>query len=343
MIRGRQTYQIDLADPAVYFTSRQIEWNIRRAFDVRPPNRNLIVEQIVRTLQDGTPKLIGRTDLRQFYESIQHASLLEFLTASGLLSATTRRLVKQLLGEYSAISGRDEGLPRGLALSATLAEAYLTRMDNELVTMDGVLMYARYVDDIILIFVDDAFNPSPEYRRKCVRDAVKRSGLSMNAGKTKYLRSPAPAQATQHLNFLGYRISFDATCVTVDISKKRAGRYQLKIDAALDAFLLNRADPRALSALHQRLKFLTGNTRLVNNKRQALVGSHFSNPLIDKATPEFLKLDRHLASRVKTLPIAVKARTSLELWTFSGGLESRRFHKFSPRQFRQIVAVWKNA
>ncbi|MFC5677260.1 antiviral reverse transcriptase Drt3a [Aeromicrobium endophyticum] len=343
LVRGRQTYQIDLSDPAIYFTSRQVEWNIRRAFNVRPANRNLIVEQIVRTLQDGTPKLIGRTDLRQFYESIQHQALIQFLTNSGRLSATTRRLVRQLLDEYSAATGKTAGLPRGLALSATLAEAFLTPLDRDLAKMGGVLLYARYVDDILLIFVNDSFNPSLESRKKGVRDAVKRAGLVMNAGKTNYLSTSGPPGASQRLTFLGYQIEFEPGCTTVDISKKRAKRYREKIDASLATFESNAKDPRALPALHERLKFLTGNTRLVNNKRQALIGSHFSNPLITAATPAFVRLDKHLRKGVNNLTLDQTAKAALGTFTFADGIENRRYHNFSPRQLQGIVTVWRNA
>lgn len=343
LVRGRQTYQIDLGDPAVYFTSRQVEWNIRRAFNVRPANRNLIVEQIVRTLQDGTPKLIARTDLRQFYESIPHRALIQFLTDSGRLSATTRRLVRQLLDEYSAATGKSNGLPRGLALSATLAEAFLTPLDRDLAKMEGVLLHARYVDDILLIFVNDSFNPGLESRKKGVRDAVKRAGLIMNAGKTSYLSTPGLPGTPQILTFLGYQIEFEPGCTTVDISKKRARRYREKIDASLATFENNATDPRALSALHERLKFLTGNTRLANNKRQALVGSHFSNPLITSTTPAFVRLDKHLRKGVSALTLGPTAKATLAAFTFVDGIETRRFHSFSPRQLQAIVTVWRNA
>lgn len=343
VVRGRQTYKIDVVDPVVYFTSRQIEWNVRRAFRVRPANRNLLVEQIVRTLEDGTPKTIARTDLRQFFESIDHAALLEFLDDSGLLSATTRRLVRQLLLEYSTITGAKRGLPRGLALSATLAEAYLTPLDRDLTKLEGVLLYARYVDDILIVFVDDPFNPGTAARKKALRKSVRSRGLSMNSSKTSYVETVGFTGPSRSFTFLGYRIQTGSGATKVDISTKRAARFRAKLDAAFDSFESQSTDPRALSALHQRVKFLTGNTRLVNNKRQALVGSHFSNPLINQVTPGFARLDKHLRMRINKLSLKPAQYTALTSLTFSDGIERKRFYRFSPRQLQQIVAVWKNA
>ena len=45
-----------------------------------------------------------------------------------------------------------DGLPRGIDISATLSELFMADLDSEIKKIDGIFFYARYVDDIIVIY-----------------------------------------------------------------------------------------------------------------------------------------------------------------------------------------------
>ena len=44
------------------------------------------------------------------------------------------------------------GVPRGFGVSAYLSELYMREIDNEIKALPDVIYYARYVDDIVIIF-----------------------------------------------------------------------------------------------------------------------------------------------------------------------------------------------
>ena len=45
------------------------------------------------------------------------------------------------------------GVPRGIGISAYLSELFMRNVDNQIQELDDLIYYARYVDDIIAIFV----------------------------------------------------------------------------------------------------------------------------------------------------------------------------------------------
>ena len=145
------------------------------------------------------------------------------------------------------------------------------------------------------------------------------------------------------IDFLGYAISKSDGIVVVNMSSRTVDRYKLRLKLAFDRW----AATIARSAGHEslvldRIRFLTGNTKLMNSKGRAVTGIYFNYPVLTAGCPALALLDSDLSSlvtaNISTLPQPLVDR--LRNLTFQSGFNHRRFHRFSQHQLERLVAVW---
>jgi len=53
-------------------TLKQLQYNFRKLYKVKQANRYSIISQLKNLIDDGFPKIIIKTDIKEFYESIPH-------------------------------------------------------------------------------------------------------------------------------------------------------------------------------------------------------------------------------------------------------------------------------
>ena len=75
-----------------------------------------------------------------------------------LLSIKTKKFINQIFESYNGLTGKTDSntairVPRGIGISAYLSELFMRNVDNQIQELDDIIYYARYVDDIIAIFV----------------------------------------------------------------------------------------------------------------------------------------------------------------------------------------------
>ena len=166
---------------------KQIQKNIQHSFKVKQADRNEIVSQVVNMLDNEFPKYIIRTDIESFYESIPHNELKNVINRNYILSPLSKKVIYEILRQYQSITGLDKGIPRGIGISAYLAELYMRDFDNDIKSLKNVTYYARYVDDIIAIFVPKSKNIDStqliDYKAK-LTDLITSEGLVLNVKKT---------------------------------------------------------------------------------------------------------------------------------------------------------------
>ena len=99
----------------------------------------------------------------------------------------------------------------------------------------------------------------------------------------------------------------------------------------------------------QRLKYLTGNTRLLGVKKDILIGSYFSNQKLLKINSlkkldDYLysKIDKHLEPYIKLTMDLNQLKHKLKILSFANGLEKKKFYKFSKKDLEEILSIWKN-
>ncbi|AQU81914.1 MULTISPECIES: antiviral reverse transcriptase Drt3a [unclassified Halomonas] len=336
---NKKIYSLN-STPCTYFVSKQVQENLKKVFGVKQANRSLIVEQLDKVLGDGFPKVVIRTDIKDFYESISHEVLFQRLYEEPLLSVSSKKMIRRVLKSYTELSNNEDGIPRGLGVSAYLAELYMSTFDKAVKEDKSLLYYARYVDDIVAVFSSETYvAPRKYFDFFCSKAADLKLELHPEGnGKTKLENLVEPKNA--NLEYLGYKFSYGNSPTKIKISSKRFQRYKERIDGIFDSYAKNKRfnEKRERSVLVKRIKFLTGNTRLLNNKNNALVGSYFSNSKINDLK-ELEKLDFYLIKKCREHLHGVAFERVKDM-SFKKGFEEKVFHTFSTDELSQIVRAW---
>ena len=322
-----------------FFALKQIQHNIRHLYKVKQANRHHIVCQLRELLGDNFPKYIIRTDISSFYESIPRKKLLNKLYDDPLLTPTSKKIISRMLFEYGRKTGSDTGVPRGIGISAYLAELYMRDLDSSIRDYLGVLFYARYVDDIFIIYCPPPNVGTWQFRRAVV-SALRKKGLTRNRKKTQIIKVESTAHCS--IQYLGYKFDIGARSVDLRMTDQKIARYKQRIDISFEAYdkQSNKSEKKARVLLEKRIRFLTGNTRLVNNKKNVVSGIFFSNSLLSSCQ-DLKVLDAHLRKAVSGMS-SVRLKERLSKNSFKYGFKLRKYHKFSAQDLSRIVEVWKH-
>jgi len=330
-------------------TFKQLQYNFRKLYKVKQSNRYSIISQLKNLLDDGFPKIIIKTDIKEFYESIPHDKLIKKIYNENLLTHLSRRFIQQILSEFKNIAGTAKGVPRGIGISPYLTELYMRDVDAKIKNIPNVMYYARYVDDIIVIFMPDIDNTARDYK-KTIKDIITDEGLTMNEDidKTKIIDlTDKRRKQTYFIEYLGYKFTsgYDANKqipLTLTISKRKKTRYGERL---LKAFTIYQQqakgnEKQARKIFVKRIKFLMSNTRLVNNKRNVITGIYYTNSLVNTIS-DFQVLDRYFTRliRVFALPTALANRICPKN-SFVAGFNPTCISKFNAIEFNAMMKSW---
>jgi hypothetical protein len=321
-----------------YFAIKQLQFNVRKSFDVKQANRFAIVNQVNSLLSDNFPKVVLRTDVKSFYESIPHDKLLKILNDNPLLSFLSKKLIWKILKDFVVLSESADkiGVPRGIGVSAFLAELYMRDIDKEIAALPDVTYYSRYVDDIIIVFTPISNQKIPTYIDNVKRILETDTGLTMNSLKTSEIELVL-SNADRNLDFLGYQFEFkDLKLTKIRLTEKKLNKYKGRITTSIQEFNRQRKfDLRAARrTLIHRLNFLTGNTRLENNKANILVGIYYTNNLLSEPLEDLTELDEFLYSEIDASITDIDLRNRLKQFSFRKGFEERKFVNFDSKNKR---------
>ena len=359
---------------------RKINDNIRRAYRIKQANRFDVIRQVQQALRETTPKRVIRLDIRRFYESVPKRTLLERLRADRLISTRTLALLKQLLRHTAHAGAR--GLPRGLQISATLAELYASQLERDLRSVPGIYYVARYVDDVVIFARVDANNVEDgiaqafsahklRINRAKSQEVFVRCRCSLLCGhanncpcsiKCKCAPAIAP-QHIQHIDLLGYRIAFpdvnalEKEKVENDVRIYLAARKVKKIKSRIHALVADHKANKDDLLLRDRVLFLTGNYRLPSDREGGrLAGGVYYNydlymPYDDGAVlPEnrFEHLDEALRAALLSAIASVTEfnraeKRRLVSMSFSNGHVYRRMRNLTPKRIGEIGRCWYEA
>lgn len=337
--KGKPVFCID-AEPETFFVIKQLQRNIHRIYGVKQANRHDLVCQLRDMLGSSFPFELVRTDISSFYESIDRKRLVEKLDQDQLLSPASKKYIKQVLDSYGAISGTATGIPRGVGISAYLAELYLRPVDKAIRAIPGLVLYCRFVDDIVVLFARPPAGKNLGSFKDLIIAIFVENALTHNAAKTSEFK--LPDTAPQEFEYLGYRFSCIGDKSRVSPSAAKIEKYRVRMKASFDDYWHERpVNPKgAFRKLVGRIKFLTGNTRLANSKSRAVTGIYYNNSIVTDLS-DFEQLDKEL----KALVSATKRTTlqkQLKKLKFTTGFVQRRYNNFSTRELQMIVRAWKH-
>ena len=293
-------------NPASYYAVKQLQRNIYKTFKVVQADRNKIIKQIFNVASDGFPKIIIKTDIKSFYESIPQDRLFEKIENNTLLSPFSKKLIKRLFYEFEDKKDKTKipakkGVPRGIGISAYLSELYMRDIDNEIKALEDVIYYARYVDDIIVVI-----SPKTESKKRDYLNEIKKivnlnllelkDGSDGGENKTKEIslfeeksKNGTPFEIDE-FNYLGYKYNLkhfpkkSKTELTLEISdNKIKEKYIDRLEAIVTAYNKDSKynEKEARNIMFARLKFLTGNFHLNNNKKNVKSGVYYSNRMLE--------------------------------------------------------------
>lgn len=342
---GKPVYQVKKNVPEHHYAEKQISRNLSKLYKVKQSNRNQIVSQLSNILMDKFPYHFIRTDISSFYESINHATLIQKLGDDQLLSQTALRLTRNILAKFSNLTGAPGvGLPRGIGLSASLAELYMRDFDEAVRSIEDVVYYARYVDDIVIVFTPTPMSKPKEYMSQ-IESEISKKGLARNNNKT--VESLFDADGTSRgrsglkFEYLGYAFNFEPK-PKICLSTSKNAKYEARLNASFARYYADHTtnSRKAYRLLLKRIRFLTGNTQLTHNKQNAFVGIYFSNPHLTETT-QLRGLDHKLANLVSKVP-SVSLKAKLGTLSFVDGYEQRIFRRFHKKgDFGKITEAWK--
>lgn len=337
--KGKPVFCID-AEPETFFVIKQLQRNIHRIYGVKQANRHDLVCQLRDMLGGSFPFELVRTDISSFYESVDRKRLIEKLDRDQLLSPASKKYIKQVLDSYGAISGTALGVPRGVGISAYLAELYLRPVDNAIQALPGMVLYCRFVDDIVAVFARPPAGKNLGSFKDRIIAIFGDNALTHNAAKTSEFALVDPNPKV--FEYLGYQFSLNAGKCEIGPSTAKVDKYRARMKAAFDAYWEMRPiNPRgAYRELVARIKFLTGNMRLSNSKSRAATGIYYNNSIATDLS-SFDQLDKELKVFVTALKSSSLQKQVKKL-KFTAGFVERRYHNFSTRELQMIVRAWKH-
>ena len=343
-IKGKTAYTFsggkNSGSAATYFALKQIQYNIRKLYKVKQSNRFNILSQLREVIDNPFPKYLIRTDIKDFFETIPGDALLTKIDSEPLLALPSKKIIRRILHDYKALSGNSNGIPRGVGISAYLSELYMRNLDEEILSQPDVIFYARYVDDIVIVYAPKPNSNNSKLLENLIH-IVGKHGLATNSTKT--VQYELPIKDPTSLTYLGYTFKLASQPIKLALSEQKVLRYKRKIELSFQAYhsAAKNKERRARKILLKRIKFLTTNTRLLNNKEHAVVGIYFSNCLMT-CDHALLELDIMLKAEINKLSLT-DVRDSLDKMSFEQGFKQKRFSQFSTNDLITIVKVWKYA
>lgn len=349
---GKDCYT--LADFDQTLVSRNLASNIRAVLR-KAKSRNQISRQLIQHLKEGTSYRIYRLDIKSFFESVKHTTIVNALEKSRI-SNQTKLLICSIIKSSQEIS--DCGLPRGLEFSPNLSELILKDFDEEMKKHSDVFFYSRYVDDIILITT--GFESSRAFLKK-IKSTLP-SELKLNYNKQQVITVECRAKNDKIVagfDYLGCHYSVRDSenknnkqvfrAIDVSLSASRVKKIKTRISKSL--FLYSKDGK--FNILKQRLDFLTSNRLMKDKKsnRTIATGIYYSNVNLSKNNNSLVELDEHLKKAVLGYASKRSANYSYHLtapqkkellkFSFVNGYKNNNYKRFSPNKLNEIKNAWR--
>lgn len=354
-LMDKDTY--DFTCPEDEIVCKKLNDNIRRLFKISTSDRHSIVKQVISLLKDTQPIKVLRLDIKEFYESIDREKTLDYVINEWLLSHQNRCILK--CWDKSLTSLNIEGLPRGMSLSSTLSEIRIRPFDREVKKLSSVYYYARFVDDILIMFTGDSDELISNLKEILHKNSPE---LSFNH-KTKLINLNSGEQSNSKLDYLGYEIESCGVVnqknkhrqrnVNVRISNKKINKIKHRVRRSFSSYASN----RNYKLLISRLKFLTGNQYIIGDidRTRLKSGIYYNYPLINDHS-QVKELDNYYHKLINTSHGKVKNAIShiesfdsktggsrlnqVKKLSFYFGFKHRVMNSFNRKESRNIKRCW---
>jgi len=356
----KPTYEL-VSSVSQFYAIKQLQYNINKTFKVKQSDRYRILKQIKLLLSDGFPKIIIRTDIESFYESIPQQRLREVISKNTLLTHKSKSFIYSIIEEYDKLKDKSEtpgcGVPRGVGISAYLSELYMRDIDSKIKSIDNLTFFARYVDDIFIVITPSCVNEHIDYV-DIIRKILCEYGLKMKEAKTETIELLRDADIRGTIKYLGYCFHVctgpNHCNVKVHLSDTKRTKYKDRLKKAFDDYNVNSKHNEKIARrlLFNRLRFLSRNTNLVNSKKGIKVGVYYSNSLLDVSDLASLRaINGYLKEMVHTnlhphctvsFDVEKLKRQIMSQFDFCDGFINKKFHTYTTDELIKINHIWRN-
>lgn len=337
VVHDKATYKIEKNETS-FFAEKKIQENIKKTYNINLSSRDSIISSLISILDDDMPKIIIRTDISGFYESISHELLKSTLERHGYLSLSTKRIINETLKFYTIETGTSKGLPRGIGISAYLSEVFMIDIDSEILKLPDIIYYKRYVDDIIAIF-SPPIKIDEKSLMKGIETIINDHKLTLNKAKTKTINTLTQQNYT--LDYLGYQFKHaNKKTLDVEISNQRKLKIESRINTSFKKYINGRKTEKTKRLFINRIRFLTGNVKLTNNKGGTFVGIYHTNKFANNIS-QMKKLDNILKDKINTeLTQSPSLQRRLNKLSFEDGFNKKTYRKFTTKELMEITKGW---
>ncbi|MGN8032411.1 antiviral reverse transcriptase Drt3a [Pseudomonas sp. 22189] len=337
LVGGKKVYGVGNTLDQV-LAIRFVQRALKVLYELRMPSRDILVSQIKSLALDGVPKYIIRSDVESFYESVRHKELLDGIHQAPELSVLIKRILTRLMKDYLVVSGDESGLPRGIGISAYLSEIYLSSIDAEIRRQDDLFYYARYVDDMVLMYSPQRKELAAKYL-ETLSEILRGKGLRFN-DKTKPI--DLLSEFKGKFDYLGYTFDVSSSSPGVQLSQRKINKYKSRVDKAFSDYnsKFTFIPEKSEDELMLRCLFLTGNMRLFNRKSNAFIGVYFSNKHITD-TKQLSGLDHYFRNKIKSVASPSLVRKLSKL-SFEKGFKEKLFRNFDSKELSELSRGWKH-
>ena len=345
---GKNTYRPQMVED--FLMLKLTNYFIKRIYKVSQVDRKTIIKQIRTILLDGSPYKLLKLDITDFYESIALEKMIDKLKEDMLLGGKGITILESLRDKIQTLplQYRTFGLPRGIDISATLSELFMTKLDDAIKRLDGVFFYARYVDDIIIIHTTD----EKLLGEKC-SSIISTYDLTINTAKRQSIIFQPHNNDKQEFDFLGYRFRIESTGddakekkIIIDIADKKINKLKKRIARAFIAYLKDRDFPM----LKRRLRFLSGVVRLQASSQGVLragnalnyseLTSSTSLRLLDGYIRTLLSRNKSRLEKLLSPLFSETQKDELLKISFLKGYENHLAMNYSRNQASKIKKTW---
>lgn len=360
-VKKKTIYRVaDFSDELVL---RKINTNIKKFIKIPTTNRDAIIANIKILLSEGVSYRVYRLDVKSYYESFDSLKIISTISRAPRLSPLTKNMVKDILTQHANSGGL--GVPRGLALSATLSEIMMLSFDKKIRSMPDVFYYSRYVDDIIII---TSGNEDKEKFKESVSESLP-DGLELNENKTKicstqkdvqpYKNNQSPPADVLTFEFLGYQFTVCEPLknndrspfrnVHLDIAESKVKKIKTRMTRAIISYCKN----RDFDLLETRFKFLTSNFSVLDadRERKRLAGIYYNYHRVDiESSKALIQLDSYLKKVALSgngtvfddffCKTTVTQRRRLLRFSFDRGFRGKTFMHFSRENLKLVQECW---
>lgn len=225
-----------------FFACKIINDELQKTYKINQPNRNVILKNLMLLLSDKVEKMVVRGDIKSFFESIPRERLFVKIEKDGIVSHRSIKLMKRMFYELSQKYDYSNGVPRGISFSPSLADIYLRDIDTKISQLDGIYLYQRYVDDVIIIASPTTETPTAKSLFNKVEHIFKEGELILHpeGDGEKYMAKDIHYDIPQKIvfDYLGYNITLNTKTAEVQykLTKSRIDKYTQQIDKVINYY-----------------------------------------------------------------------------------------------------------